>query len=203
MVGTIDTVKLKTKFRENAGILKTADFSALKIDYRGIQKLIADGMIEKVKTGYYRLVAEDKDSGEAAIIARLFPDGVLCMHTALFYYGYSDRTPLNWDIAISKNASRTRFNIDYPYIKPYYVVPERLSYGVTVAFFEGRKMQIFDKDRLICECLKYEAELDKETFNKAIQAYISDPKKNIANLLDYAKRRKVTKKVHAIIGVWL
>lgn len=199
----MDTAKLKDKFKENAGILKTADFSALKIDYRGIQKLISDGMIEKVKTGYYRLVAEDKDSGEAAIITRLFPDGVLCMHTALFYYGYSDRTPLNWDIAISKNASRTRFNIDYPYVKPCYVAPERLSYGVTTAFFEGREMRIFDKDRLICECLKYEAELDKETFNKAVQAYISDPKKNIANLLDYAKRRKATKKVHAIIGVWL
>lgn len=203
MVRAIDIVKLKTKFRENAGILKTADFSALKIDYRGIQKLITGGMIEKVKTGYYRLIAEDKDSGEAAIISKLFPDGVLCMHTALFYYGYSDRTPLNWDIAISKNVSRTRFDIDYPYVKPYYVAPERLSYGVTTAFFESCKIRIFDKDRLICECLKYETELDRETFNKAVQAYISDPKKNIANLLDYARRRKVTKKVHVIIGVWL
>ena len=29
--------------------------------------------------------------------AQLFPDGVLCMYTALFYYRYSDRTPLEME----------------------------------------------------------------------------------------------------------
>ncbi len=37
------------------------------------------------------------------------------MTTALFYYGYSDRTPLTWDIAVDRNTSKARFNIDYPY----------------------------------------------------------------------------------------
>jgi len=189
-------------FTQKAGVLKTADFSALKIDYRGIQRLIKSGMIEKVKAGYYRLVGND-DSGEAAIIARLFPDGVLWQHTALFYYGYSDRTPLAWEIIISKNASRTRFNIDYPPVRPFFVVPERLAFGITTIEIEGCTLQILDRDRLICECLKYEDDLDRETFIKAIQAYVADPKKNIKNLLNYARRRKATKRVYDVIGVWL
>jgi hypothetical protein len=45
--------------------------------------------------------------------------------------------------------------------------------------------------------------MDKETFNKAIQAYLVDPKKNIKNLLTYAKRRGAIKRVHDVIGVWL
>ena len=45
--------------------------------------------------------------------------------------------------------------------------------------------------------------MDREIYNKAIQAYINDGKKNITNLLDYAKRRNIHKKVRERIGVWL
>ena len=198
----MDMKELEKAFAINNGVLKTSQLAALKIDSRGIKRLIADGTIEKIKTGYYRFLSDD-DTGEAAIVARLFPDGVLWLNTALFYYGYSDRTPMQWDIIISKNASPSRFEIDYPQITPFFVAPERLSYSVTTIEIEGCTMNIFDRDRLICECLKYESDMDKETFNKAIQAYIADPKKNIRNLLTYAKRRKAIKRVHDVIGVWL
>ena len=203
VVVAMDLRKIKEKFKASDGILRTSDFTVLKIDYRGIQKLIANGIVEKIRSGYYRLVEAENAKSEAVLIANLFPDGVLCMNSALFYYRYSDRTPLDWDIAINKNTSKSRFKIDYPYVKPYYVEPELLSIGVTTAEYEDCTMQIYNKDRLICECLKYENKIDKETFNKAIQAYIDDPKKNISKLLEYAKLRKVTKKVHDIIGVWL
>jgi predicted transcriptional regulator of viral defense system len=197
----MDNKELEKAFANNNGVLKTSQLSALKIDSTDIKRLIKNGVIEKIKTGYYRFRSDD--TSEAAIVARLFPDGVLWLNTALFYYGYSDRTPMQWDLIISKNASRSRFEIDYPHIKPFFVAPERLSYGVTTIEIDGCTMNIFDRDRLICECLKYEAAMDKETFNRAVQAYLADPKKKIKNLLAYAKRRKVIKRVHDVIGVWL
>jgi predicted transcriptional regulator of viral defense system len=193
--------ELEKVFADNNGVLKTSQLTALKIDSTDIKRLIENGVIEKIKTGYYRLLSNDPS--EAAIIARLFPDGVLWSDTALFYYGYSDRTPMQWDIIISKNASRSRFKLDYPHVSPFFVTPARLSYGTTTIEIDGCIMNIFDRDRLICECLKYESGMDKETFNKAVQAYLADPKKNIKNLLTYAKRRKVTKRVHDVVGVWL
>ena len=45
--------------------------------------------------------------------------------------------------------------------------------------------------------------MDKEIFNKAIQNYVKDPKKNIPNLIQYAKALKVQKRVKELIGVWL
>lgn len=197
----MDIKELEKAFASNNGVLKTSQLATLKIDSAGIKRLIENGTIEKIKTGYYRFLSDD--TGEAAVVARIFPDGVLWLNTALFYYGYSDRTPMQWDIIISKNASRSRFEIEYPHINPLFVVPERLSYGVTTIDIDGCTMNIFDRDRLICECLKYEADMEKETFNKAIQAYLADPKKNIKNLLTYAKRRKAIKRVHDVIGVWL
>lgn len=187
-------------FADNCGILKTSQLTKLKVDSRKINSLLKNGVIERIATGYYCLNSDT--ISEAAIISRLFADGVLWLNTSLFYYGYSDRTPTEWDIIISKNASPSRFDIDYPHIKPFFVTPGRLSYGVTTINIDGCPINIFDRDRLICECLKYESEIDKETFNKAIHGYIADPKKNIKNLINYAKK-KVLNRVHDVIGVWL
>ncbi|MEA4813162.1 MAG: hypothetical protein VB108_11435, partial [Anaerolineaceae bacterium] len=63
--------------------------------------------------------------------------------------------------------------------------------------------KIFDKDRLICECVFFENKIDRETYNKAIQGYIADPNKNISNLLDYSKKRRILKKIKSRIGIWL
>ena len=45
--------------------------------------------------------------------------------------------------------------------------------------------------------------MDKEIFNKAIQGYVKDPKKNIPNLMEYAKVLRMQKRVKELIGVWL
>lgn len=192
------------KFAETTGgIFRTADLTALGISPYEVRKLVDDHVIERIKQGYYCLYAAQESMSEASLIAQLFPDGVLCMYTALLYYRYSDRTPLEWDIAIDKDTSKSRFKLDYPYVQPFYMKPELLTFGVTVAEYENSQLKIFDRDRLICECVFYENKMDRESYNKAIQGYIADPKKNISRLLEYAQKRRILKKVKDRIGVWL
>lgn len=183
-------------------IIRTVDLNRIGLMSREIAELVNSGKLERIKQGYYRLADSENDS-DAKLISELYPDGVICMTTALFHYGYSDRTPFTWDIAVDRNTSKARFNIDYPYIKPYYMDKSHLEYGITEAVYENYILKIFDRDRLICECIKHENKMDREIYNKAIQAYVNDNKKNITKLLDYAKRRNIHKKVRERIGVWL
>lgn len=64
-------------------------------------------------------------------------------------------------------------------------------------------MKIYDRERLICDCLKYEDRMDREDLKKALRAYLAEPTKDISKLLSYAKERKVLNKVQNRIGVWL
>lgn len=180
---------------QNRGIIKSADLYALKIEYRAIQRLIKDGVLEKIKYGIYRLKCESDKLSEIEQVAQLFPDGILCMYAALFYYGYIDKKPTSWDIAFDKNVSKSRFVIDYPVVQPHYHNPRHLAYGVALAQFEHNSMFIFSRDRLICECLYFEKKIDYVTFNNALQRYRDDEKKNIAALIKYAVVRSVLKKV--------
>ena len=188
---------------KDEGLVRTEQLNRLGFYSREIAKLVEIGTLERVRQGYYRIAEGVDEISDAKLISLLYPDGIICMTTALFYYGYSDRTPLAWDIAVDRNTSKARFNIDYPYVKPYYIDKAHLEYGITEAVYEDCIMKIFDRDRLICECIKHENKMDREIYNKAIQAYINDSKKNITNLLDYAKRRNIHKKVRERIGVWL
>lgn len=192
----------KSIFEKYGGMMRTKDLNAEKIYYKSIQQLIEDGYIEKVRYGYYQWI-DSEDFSETGTVIRLFPDAILCMDTALRYYGYSDRTPGVWHIAVSKDSGKSRFNIDYPFVKPYYVDPKVLKIGLTTGEMDGHNIRIYDKERVICDCLRYRNKMDKEIFNKAIQKYIADPGKRIPKLMEYAGQLRVSKTVKDLIGVWL
>lgn len=193
---------IKEMIINKGGIAKTSDFIILGMNNREIIELLNCRFITRVKHGYYTLTDEEEPN-ESEIINRLYPDGVLCMDTALFYYDYSDRTPLHWSITFDRTVSRSRFKLDYPFIKPYFVEKKYISIGVTRAEINGVYLNIFDRERVICDCLRHKNKIEKETFNKAVQAYINDSKKNVKNLTEYAKSLRVYNKAKELIGVWL
>ena len=192
----------KRIFDQYGGMMRTKELQEEKIYYQKLRQLIQEGCVEKVRYGYYQWIDSD-DFSETGTIIRLFPDAILCMDTALRYYGYSDRTPLKWHLAVSKDSCKTRFNIDYPFVKPYYVKPSILELGLMEREMDGHTVRIYDKDRLICDCLRYRNKMDKEIFNKAIQNYINDPEKSIPRLLEYSEPLRIKKIAKELIGVWL
>lgn len=202
MLDQKDIKNLNDIFKDYDYVMTTAQLSAVKLYYRDIQRMLNEGLIEKIKRGYYHWInSYGKD--EIVIINRLFPDGVLCMDTALFYYKYRDRTPAEWHITIDKNTSRQRTQVEYPLIKAYRVESELLTLGEANGEIDSQKVRIYDRDRTICDVLRNMNKMDKEIFNKAIQGYVKDPKKNIPNLMQYAKALRVQKRVKNIIEVWL
>lgn len=202
MLDQKDIKNLNDIFKDYDYVMTTAQLSAVKLYYRDIQRMLNEGLIEKIKRGYYHWI-ESYGKDEIVIINRLFPDGVLCMDTALFYYKYSDRTPAEWHITIDKNTSRQRTQVEHPLIKAYRVESELLTLGEANGEIDSQKARIYDRDRTICDVLRNMNKMDKEIFNKAIQGYVKDPKKNIPNLMQYAKALRVQKRVKNIIEVWL
>ena len=186
---------------ENGGIVKKEQLGKLGVDYRRIVELLNSGDIVRVKNGYYTDKLER--FSEEELVAALFPDAKLCMESALYAYGYIDQKPYGWRLAIDKNTSKSRFKMDYPKIVPYYTEPEALDIGTATIELHGATFGIYDKERMICDCLKYESKMEHDDFKAAIQGYIKDEDKDISNLLEYARERKVIKKVQSFIGVWL
>lgn len=186
---------------EQGGIVKKEQFTEFGIDYRRILDFVQSGDLVRIKNGYY--TDRIDRFTEEELVARLFGDARLCMESALYAYGYISQKPYGWHLAVDKNTSKSRFKMDYPKIIPYYTEPEALELGSTEIMISGQQFQIYDRDRVICDCLKYESKLEREVFKEALQSYIRDSQKDISALMAYARARKVVGKVQSMIGVWL
>lgn len=187
---------------EKGGIAKTSDFVAAGIPAVDVVNLCNTGYLERILHGYYQLADWDPSS-EEQLIATLIPKAIICVESALFYYGYSDFAPRKWSIAVPRSMSRTKLDIDALILQTYYVQSEIYELGKTTADFNGIILPVYDRERTICDCFKYRSRLDNEIFNKALNAYVNDSKKDLRNLSEYAKKLRVYKKVTELMEVLL
>lgn len=184
-------------------IAKKSDFISTGLKDQDIYVLVKQGYIERVKKGYYKL-AVGEDPKEELILSKLMTHGVVCVESALFYYGYSDFAPREWSISVPRSFSRTVKSIqeEVP-VKAYYVQNSMYHLGETTGTFNGVTLPVYDRERTICDCFKYRTKLDNEIFNKAVNAYVADQMKNLANLSKCAKEMGVYKKMMSVMEVLL
>ena len=172
---------VKNIIKNNGGIAKTADFVAEGLSNYDGANLCKEGYIARIRHGYYRL-AEQEDIKEEQVLASLLPESIVCVESALFYYGYNDFAPRQWSIAVPRTFSRTKLKIDSLATKVYFVQPALFELGRTSGDFNGIQLAVYDRERTICDCFKYSTKMDNDMFNKALNAYAADKKKNLSNL---------------------
>lgn len=193
--------QIKIEFEKHGGILKTPELSSLGFSSRQIKKLLDEKIIAKIKYGYYEFSgAIPRDE---IVIARLFPKAVIFLESALLHYEYTDRIPSAWQIAVNKNSEKSQYKMDNFFVEPYYLEPKFIEVGVNRIELGEITIKIYDRDRTICDVLRYEKKIEKEVFSNAIQRYIKDRKKNIRKLFEYAEVFNIKNKVQTYIGVWL
>ena len=203
-VGDYMDIKTVTKevLIEKGGVAKSADFVAAGMRAVDVVNLCNAGYLDRIRHGYYQL-AEADTSSEEQLLATLIPKGIVCVESALFHYGYSDFTPRKWSIAVPRSMSRTKLNVDALALQTYYVQSEIYELGRITDDFDGVILPVYDRERTICDCFKYRSRLDNELFNKALNAYAKDPRKNLPNLSSYAKKLRAYKKVTELMEVLL
>lgn len=189
-------------FNKVGSVAKTADFVAAGLKNYDVVFLCNQGYVERIRNGFYKLPNTDGPS-EEILISKLLPQGIVCVESALFHYGYSDFAPREWSVAVPRSFSRAIKAMQEVPVKAYYIQNMFYRYRVTVEEFNGVALKVYDRERTICDCFKYRTKLDNEIFNKAVNAYALDSKKNLTNLSKYAKEMRVYKNLMNVMEVLL
>jgi len=178
---------LKALFKKE--VFSSADGREAGIPPRMLAYFCEKGQIEKVSRGMYKIKNLDFESAfeweDLAITALSIQNGVICLISALCYYGLTDEIMREFWIAIphaTTSPSRENAHI---------IRMRNISFGQTTVKIGNHKIKIFDRERTIVDSFRY---LDKETALKALQAYLKTSKErkpDIDTLLKYAKRLRV------------
>ena len=114
---------LKKVIENNGGIAKTSDFAANGINKYEVATFCKKGVIERIRRGFYQF-PQSNSTTEEQLIRKLLPQGIVCVESALFHYGYSDFSPREWSIAVPRTAFRAVKNIEEFPMKAYYIQKE-------------------------------------------------------------------------------
>jgi len=193
---------VKSIFKAGDNIATTSQMLSAGIHTRYIAELVRSNVISRIKRGVYEWT-EMESKGDVEIISRLFPDAILCMETMLYEYGYTDRTPDIWHVAVDKRLNRRRLKTAYPPLKAHFVDPARLEIGLAEAVVDGARVRVYDRERTICDVIRYSSKIEPEVVAKAVQAYVRDKAHNLSRLLEYARRFRIQRRVQDLIGVWV
>ena len=118
------------------GIAKSADFVAAGIRAVDVVNLCNAGYLDRVRHGYYQM-AEQQETAEEQMLATLIPQGIVCVESALFHYGYSDFAPRKWSIAVPRSVSRAKLDVDALPVQTYFVQQNLYELGKTTGDFDG------------------------------------------------------------------
>ena len=192
--------KIKEIFYANHGYSSTGDISSAGIDRSYLKDLVNEGNIERIKRGLYRWKDAKFDVEEELInVSKIIPHGVICLVSALSYYELTTYTPGEYTVAVYR-----KYNIklpDYPPIKLYYFSDKYYIDGVEKIDINGHIIKMYNVEKTICDCLRYEDKISKDIIVESIKEYVGRRDKNISKLMNYAAKAKVKNAVQKYIEV--
>lgn len=192
--------KIKEIFYANHGYIRTKDISSAGIDRRYLKDLVNEGNIERIKRGLYRWKDAKFDVKEELInVSKIIPQGIICLESALSYYELTTYTPGEYTVAVHR-----KYNIklpDYPPIKLYYFSDKYYIDGVEKIDINGHIIKMYNVEKTICDCLRYEDKISKDIIVESIKEYVGRRDKNISKLMNYATKAKVKDAVQKYIEV--
>jgi predicted transcriptional regulator of viral defense system len=155
------------------GFFRPRHLAALGHGYRDLQRWLADGSVEQVGRGLYRLasVRLTQHDTVAAICARV-PHGILCLLSALRYHGIGTQLPAETWIAIAHKARAPRLP-EFAVRLVRFSGPS-LRYGVTDIELEGVPARVTSPARTVVDCFRFRRLVGLDVAHEALDEVLRE-----------------------------
>lgn len=196
-----DYTKLLKLAKENNGIIQTKMVVKNKISKHYLRFAVQDKVLEKVKSGIY--ITLDTMEDDLYFIQLKSKNLIYSYETSAYYNELTTRTPLVLSITTLKGNNpyylKSNFELDF-----HFVSKEIFNLGLTTTkTMLGNTIQIYDKERTICDMCSKNYNGDKFVQIEALKNYVNSKDKDIAKLMSYAKQLGVVNGIRDKLEVLL
>lgn len=184
------TDRIEKLFKKNNGFIRTKDILDAGIHNIYLKKLVEEGRIEKIKHGLYRWIGMNDTQHQGLLdVSMAIPGGIICLLSALSYYNLSTVKPLEISIAVENKRRVTK--PEYPPVKVYYFSQSMFNTGVEKVKIGGINVLIYNKEKTICDCIKYRKQLGLDIVKESLREYLKNSNRDIKLLTEYAEICKI------------
>jgi len=179
-------------FKENNGILRTAQAKKLGIDEVILMQMCEEGLLVKESRGLYRLAELPPLSNPDFVkVAILIPRSIICLISALDFYHFTTQVPYKVNIALPREIKAPR--IEYPPLDIVYLSEKAYLAGIEEYILDGVSVRIYSSEKTIADCFKFRNKIGLDVALEALKEYLRQPDRDIPKILEFAKIDRVEK----------
>jgi len=168
------------------GILRPRDLDETGISRGYLNKLYAEGVLDRPARGLYTLVdAEPTEHRTIAEASKLFPKGVVCLLSALRLHELTTQSPFEVWLAISGKARLPR--IEYPPLRFVRFSGAALSSHIEERRIEGVPVRVYTPAKTVADCFKYRNKIGLDVAIEALRDCRQQRKGSMDELWEAAK----------------
>lgn len=192
--------KLDRLLESQDGMLRTAQAITAGISKPTFYQFVRVRGLEQVAHGIY--LSRNAWLDSMYLLHLRCPQAIFSHETALFMHDLSNREPLEYSITVKTGYNPTRLQDDG--IKVFTIKTELHEVGLSIARTSfGHNVPVYDKERTICDVLRSRSQIEIQTFQDALKAYVRRKDKDLRTLMHYAKLFRVENILRQYLGVLL
>ena len=174
------------RFMQNRDIARAKDMREFGISSTAISRAAAEGILIRLSRGIYTIPDANMDASfQLAEIAKRYPDGVICLLSALSFYGVTDQLPSQIWLAIENKAWKPKSG--FPKIRavrfrePYY------SGAVSRHSISNVEVPIYSLEKTLADAFRNPKLVDRSVAIEALKNTLSEKKSVPAKIAEAAK----------------
>jgi predicted transcriptional regulator of viral defense system len=188
----VSKAELVARMVRKAGVFRPRELDRVAIPREYLRQAKDRGLVRQVGRGLYvadgSRVTEHHTLVEAA---KRVPHGVICLLSALRFYGLTTQSPREVWIAIAHNARRPRAG--YPAMRVVHFSGKALSYGIEEKKLEGVAVRVFGPAKTVADCFKYRNKIGMDVALEALRDCYRQRKATMDELFMAAKVCRVAR----------
>lgn len=184
-------------------VLRPSDLVAEGLPKDYLYQLTQQGVIERVGRGLYRRPSGELSQWQSFVeVSKRVPAGVVCLLSALVFYGITTQNPFQVWLAIDRKAWRP--NIDYPPLRFVTMSGPAMSEGVMTHKVQGTALKsatikVFSLEKTIADCFKYRNKIGLDVAVEALREALRMRRFSLAELYRYAEICRVTQVIRPYV----
>ena len=156
-----------------------------------IQRLEERGLIQRAGRGLYRLAdAELTEHDSFLEAAKLVPQGVLCLLSALNFHHLTTQDPFEVWMAIARGAHRPR--VSSPPLRIHHFSGSALTEGVEERKIKGITVHVYNVAKTVADCFKFRNKIGLDVALEALRECRRKRRATIDEIEHYAEICRVS-----------
>jgi predicted transcriptional regulator of viral defense system len=172
-------------------VLRSKDVAAIGISPAYLNKLYAEGVLDRPSRGLYVLKNTPPSEYRSLVEAtRRIPRGVICLLSALQFHRLTTQAPFEVWIALDEKVDRPQ--VDSPPLRIVRFSGAALAYGIEEHSIEDLMVRIYSPAKTVADCFKYRNKIGVDVAIEALRDCLKQKKATVDEIWRAAQVCRVT-----------